>query len=271
MENDDELSDQDVEDIEGIFDELDEEELEYELNRKQIAQKLHDSKSIIQRIKCLSDDFKIRFQAELTSKKGLKGFHVRNDTKSSYIALLIFGIKHKIEFDPILLANEIGLLKKDLNACLKIVAGNDTKKKPEFSIPVHIFHPRSFIRTFVHQFGYILPEDVGVIADKVDEFYEKYRLFLESANPRHVLAYVVKKYYTSERDPPLDKVPNTESSVGPFSKVSLKEVEQIVLNDLTEHRIKPDYSIFEGKEEKKKKPVIDLDETEEDELSEGSP
>ena len=195
--------------------------------------------------------FKMKLQANAVANKELHNKGVRNDRKTSYAFVFTFGILNKLYFDPYLLAQENNMTKKELNSCLKVIAGNDTKKKPENIIPVHIFHPRDFILSFVNS-GNILEEDIPIIIQKVEEFYDKYYLFLESANPRHTLAYVIKKYYTQEKVPPLEKIPGTKSFTSPFSKVTLKEIEQIVLNDLTVERINPEYPEKKKEEEEKK-------------------
>jgi len=210
------------------------------LTKEQVSKKIENDRKIIEKYVSLSDEFKMKLQANAIADKQLYNKSIRNDRKTSYSFVFTFGILNKLYFDPYLLAQENNMTKKELNSCLKVIAGNDTKKKPENIIPVHIFHPRDFVLSFVNS-GNILEEDVPIIIQKVEEFYDKYYLFLESVNPRHTLAYVIKKYYTQERNPPLEKIPGTKTFTSPFSKVTLKEIEQIVLNDLTVERINPEY------------------------------
>lgn len=237
---------------EEIIEAFDEEEDEGVLTKEQVLSKIKDNDKIIQKFKSLGDEFKLRLEADLKTKKEIYGIGIRNDRKSSYIAVLVFGIMKNLYFDPYLLALENNMTKKEINSCLKVISGNDTKKKSRHIIPVHIFHPRNFIPTFINSKN-ILEEDIATITQKVEDFYEKYFLFLESANPRATLAYVIKRYYTVEKDPPLEKIPGMKSFSGSFSKVALREIEQIVLNDLTIEKINPEYEEKKEKEEEKKK------------------
>lgn len=203
------------------------------LTREEVMKSLEEKTSIVERLKLLPPEVKEKVVSQMNTD-GISGIRVRNDKISSFIAVFLLCMKGSLTFDPYLLATELDMCKADINRALKIISGNDKMKMPPLVISVSIFEPDILIPTFLYNKN-IKVEDVKIIRDKCVKFYNKYRTFLCSLDPKLIMAYTIKKHYLEDKEPPLDKVPGHNIQI--FSTGKLIDIQTIVLNDLSDEMI----------------------------------
>ncbi len=152
---------------------------------------------------------------------------VRDDRKNTFKEIYIAYQELKIKFDPLSLAGELGLCKKDVNCCLKALSGTSLKPSihddgTEENLSIVILHPADYIMSLCEK------NNLQKYAQEIHSITLKIvssKKILLSSKPKHVACAIIKKY-CDKHGIPAKSFGKTNKLADNALKKSIRDIEE---------------------------------------------
>ena len=149
--------------------------------------------SVLDSVKGVPEEVKIVARANMNRKGEFFVKKVRDDKKNTFKEIYVAYQKMKIAFDPVALADELGLGRKEINCCLKSLSGTSLTPSihdDEEHCSIAIRHPAETIpdlckKNDLEEFSELFSEIARMIVEAKD--------CLLSCKPHHIGCAIIKK------------------------------------------------------------------------------
>lgn len=149
--------------------------------------------SVLDAVKGVPEEVKIVARANMNRKGEFFIKKVRDDKKNTFKEIYVAYQKMKIKFDPIALAEELGLGRKEINCCLKSLSGTSLTPSihdDEEHCSIAILHPADTVHDLCVK---------NNLEEYSDEFTRIAREIVDakdillSSKPQHIACAIIKK------------------------------------------------------------------------------
>jgi len=169
-------------------------QLEYGFDQRGTHSNTSGSKtSVLDAVKGVPEEVKIVARASMNRKGEFFIKKVRDDKKNTFKEIYVAYQKMKIKFDPIALADELGLGRKEINCCLKSLSGTSLTPSihdDEEHCSIAILHPADEIADICRK---------NNLEEHIEEFTKISRKIVDnkdnllSCKPHHIACAIVRK------------------------------------------------------------------------------